>query len=406
MKTLLIWLVGWILVSAQVKTGIEVLRNDAFSALKGKKVGLVTNATAVDKHIVSTIDILFAEKSCTLTALFGPEHGARGEYAAGDHVGNYTDDITGVPVYSLYGKTRKPDADMLKNVDVIVFDIQDIGSRSYTYISTLGLVMEAAAELNKEVVVLDRPNPLGGLRIEGNLVEEGFHSFVSQFSIPYLHGLTVGELALLLNGEKLLEKGVQCKLTVIPMEGWKRSMRFKDTGLPWILTSPHIPYQDSPFYYPVTGILGELGVISEGVGYTIPFQVFAAEWIKSNELADAMNGLGLEGVIFRPITFKPFYGAHKDKTLHGVQVFITDETKVNLMALQFRFMEVHHKLHPDKDPFKLCNQTRISMFDKVCGTDKVRKMFTERMSFSDIEAFLNKDVESFRTISKKYYLYD
>ena len=211
--------------STKVKAGIEVLRERNFDILKGKRVGLVTNPTGVDSKLKSTIDILFEAKEVNLTALYGPEHGVRGNYSAGEHVDYYIDDATKLPVYSLYGNTQKPNAEMLKNVDALVFDIQDIGSRSYTYISTMGLLLEAAAENNKEVVILDRPNPLGGNRIEGNIVEEGYFSFVSQFAIPYVHGLTVGELATLLNEEGLLHNKEKCKLTVVPMKGWTRNMR-------------------------------------------------------------------------------------------------------------------------------------------------------------------------------------
>ncbi len=194
------------IITSKVKTGIEVLRDRNFDILKGKRVGLVTNPTGVDSKLKSTIDILFESKEVNLTALYGPEHGVRGNYSAGEHVDYYIDDATKLPVYSLYGKTRKPNSEMLKNIDVLVFDIQDIGSRSYTYISTMGLVMEAASENSKEIIILDRPNPLGGNRIEGNIVEDGYYSFVSQFAIPYVHGLTVGELATLLNEEGLLRK--------------------------------------------------------------------------------------------------------------------------------------------------------------------------------------------------------
>ena len=200
---LVIALFSWTIpeVPAQVKTGIEVLRERDFDLLKGKRVGLVTNPTGVDNQLRSTIDIL--HEHVQLVALFGPEHGVRGNFAAGDHVGDQVDGTTGVPVYSLYGKNRKPNKEALEQVDVIVYDIQDIGVRSYTYISTMGLVMEAAADLDKEVVILDRPNPLGGIRVEGPLVEDGFFSFVSQYSIPYIYGLTCGELALFLNGESI-----------------------------------------------------------------------------------------------------------------------------------------------------------------------------------------------------------
>src|SRR4030065_2446576 len=267
--------------SVQVITGIEVLKESNFKILEGKRVGLITNPTGVDSKLKSTIDILYEAKNIHLVALFGPEHGVRGDYAAGDIVETYTDPQTNLPVFSLYGRTRKPTAEMLKGVDVLVYDIQDIGCRSYTYISTMGLAMEAAAENNIEFVVLARHNPLGGLKVEGNLFEDGYLSFVSQFKIPYVYGLTCGELAKLLNEEKMLRDEKQCKLTVIPMRNWKREMLFKDTGLEWVLTSPHVPHEYSPQYYVSTGIMGEIGIVSEGVGSTLHFQVFAADWINA-----------------------------------------------------------------------------------------------------------------------------
>ncbi len=390
---------------AQVLTGVEVLRKNNFDILKGKRVGLITNPTGVDRNLVSTIDILSNAEGVKLTALFGPEHGVRGDFSAGDKVDTYTDPVTKIPVYSLYGKTRKPTKEMMKDIDILVFDIQDIGSRSYTYISTMGLAMEAAAEFKKKFVVLDRPNPLGGLKIEGNIAEDGYISFVSQFKVPYAHALTVGELARLLNGEGHLKGGIKCDLEVVAMEGWKRDMTFDQTGLPWVLTSPHIPYKESSIFYTTSGIMGELGVISEGVGYTLPFQMFGAEWIDGLKFADELNSMDIPGVIFRPLTFKPYYGAHKGKSLGGVQMFITDYKKVNLMSLQFLVMEVNHKFYPDKNPFKMCAPDRLNMFDKVCGSGKVRELFTKRMKYSDIEEYLNKDVESFKKVSSKYYLY-
>ncbi len=393
------------IISSKVKTGIEVLRDKNFDILKGKRVGLVTNPTGVDSKLKSTIDILFEAKEVNLTALYGPEHGVRGNYSGGDFVDFYIDDATKLPVYSLYGKTRKPNSEMLKDVDVLVFDIQDIGSRSYTYISTMGLVMEAAAENNKEVVILDRPNPIGGNRIEGNIVEEGYFSFVSQFAIPYVHGLTVGELAALLNEEGLLENKVKCKLTIVPMEGWTRDMYFEQTRLPWVLTSPHIPHKYSPFYYTISGILGELnGVLSIGVGYTIPFQTFATEWINGEELAKKMNSYNLEGVIFRPITYKPYYGFGKDKMLHGVEVYITDYNNVNLIPIQFYFAQAVNELYGRNIISE--NEGRFDMFDKVLGTSKIRELFMQNLKVDDILPYLNKDIENFRTISKKYYLYN
>jgi len=392
------------IISSKVKTGVEVLRDRNFDILKGKRVGLVTNPTGVDSKLKSTIDILFEAKEVNLTALYGPEHGVRGNYSAGDLVDFYVDDATKLPVYSLYGKTRKPTAEMLKDVDVLVFDIQDIGSRSYTYISTMGLVMEAAAEYNKEVVILDRPNPLGGNRIEGNVVEDGYYSFVSQFAIPYVHGLTVGELAMLLNEEGLLENKSKCKLSVVPLEGWTRNLYFEQTGLPWVLSSPHVPHKFSPFYYTVSGILGELrGVLSIGVGYTTPFQTFATEWINAEELAIKMNSYNLQGVIFRPITYKPYYGFGKDKMLHGVEIYITDYTNINLIPVQFYFAQAVNELYGRNIISE--NEGRFDMFDKVLGTSKIRELFMQRLKVEDIVPYLNKDIENFRKLSKKYYLY-
>ena len=389
-----------------VKTGIEVLRERGFDILQGKRVGLVTNPTGVDARLNSTIDILYAAPGVKLAALFGPEHGVRGDFAAGDKVESTTDSRTGIPVYSLYGKTPRPTPEMLAGIDVLVYDIQDIGCRSYTYITTMSLAMEAAARQNIPFVVLDRPNPLGGVRMEGNIVEKPFTSFVSMFPIPYVYGLTCGELARLLNEEKMLTEGALCKLTVVPMKGWKRTMIFPETGLPWVPTSPHVPRDVTSLHYVSTGILGELGVISEGVGYTLPFETFAAEWIDPALLSERMNALNLKGVIFRPITYKPFYGRSTGKQLKGVQVHLLDPSPVNLMAIQFLFMQVHHELYPDKNPFELAETSRIRMFDKVAGTDQVRLEFSKRMKYDDVKGLLDKDLQSFRAIAKKYYLYE
>ncbi len=403
----LFFLLGAMLLNANapvVKTGIEVLKANNFKILDGKKVGLVTNQTGLDNNFKSTVDILHEAKNVELVALFGPEHGVRGDYEAGAKVEFYTDEKTGLPVYSLYGKTRKPNEAMLKGIDVLVYDIQDNGCRSYTYISTMGIVMEAAAENNIEFVVLDRPNPLGGEKVEGSLVEDDFISFVSQFKIPYIYGLTCGELAIMLNEEKMLSNGLHCNLNVVPMEGWKRDMTFTDTDLEWIPTSPHLPYMESPFYYPATGILGELYVVSIGVGYTTPFRTIAAPWIDAYKISDRMNGLKLEGVKFRPVAYIPYYSVSKGKKCHGVQIHITDYSKVNLTQIQFYFLQEHSILYPDKDIFDM-GDNRFGMFDKVCGSDKVRELFTKNFKFSDVEEFWNKDVKAFKKLSKKYYLY-
>ena len=390
--------------SAQnIKTGIEVLKSQNFKILEGKRVGLITNPTGFDNNLKSTIDILHDAANVKLVALFGPEHGVRGNEHAGDEVENMTDVKTGLPVFTLYGKTRKATPEMLKGIDVLVYDIQDIGSRSFTYISTMGLAMEAAAENNIEFVVLDRPNPLGGEKVEGNLVEDGFISFVSQFKIPYVYGLTCGELAVLINEENLL--GKKCKLNVVKMEGWKRDMTFDKTGLQWVPSSPHIPQPISAVCYPVSGILGELGYISIGVGYTIPFQMFATEWIEAEKLSERLNSYALPGVIFRPMFLKPFYAVSAGKNLQGVQVHIMDYKKVALSDIQFYVMQALAELYPDKAVFANASEGRFRMFDQVSGSDQIRLRFAKRHKFEDIKDYWYKDVDSFRKLSKKYYLY-
>ncbi|HET9571095.1 MAG TPA: DUF1343 domain-containing protein [Bacteroidales bacterium] len=389
--------------AAKVKTGIEVLSDQNFELLKGKRVGLITNPTGVDSHLKSTVDILKEAPGVNLVALYGPEHGVRGDAYAGDLVDMDKDNRTGLPVYSLYGKTRKPTPDMLKDLDVLVYDIQDIGCRSYTYISTMGLAMQAAAEQGVEFVVLDRPNPLGGLKVEGNLVEEPFISFVSQFKIPYLYGLTPGELAKMLNDENLL--GKKCKLTVVPMKGWRRSMTFKETGLPWVLTSPHIPYAESACFYATSGILGELGLISVGVGYTLPFQLFAKDSIDALLLASHLNQLGLPGVLFRPLSIKPFYGVGQGLLYSGVQTFITNYKVVRLTEIQFYVMQEMVALYPELKFFGPSTASRFAMFDKVNGSDQIRLKLSVGMKVADILPFWRKDEEAFKVKSKWYYLY-
>lgn len=389
----------------KVLTGIDMLERQNFKLLQGKRIGLITNPTGVNRYLKSTIDILHDAPNVQLVALYGPEHGVRGDIYAGAKVQDQKDEKTGLPIFSLYGKTRKATKEMLRGIDALVYDIQDIGSRSFTFISTMGLAMEAAAENGIEFIVLDRPNPLGGLHVEGNVVEDDCVSFVSQFRIPYIYGLTCGELAKMLNGERMLANGVQCKLTVIKMKGWKRKMTFADTGLPWIASSPHIPQALTAWYYPTTGIVGELGYLSIGVGYTLPFQLFAASWIDAEELANAMNAQQMPGVTFRPIHLRPFYSTGKGEQLQGIQIHITNYKTVQLTPIQFVLMQEIARLYPEHSVMEHANQQRFSMFDKVCGSKQIRQRFMLRNQWSDIESYWNKDVKPFKILSKKYYLY-
>ena len=391
--------------TAQIKTGIDILKNQNFKILEGLKTGLITNPTGVDSQLKSTIDILFEAPQVELVALYGPEHGVRGNVAAGEKVENLTDLKTGLPIFSLYGETRKPTSEMLQGIDILVYDIQDIGSRSYTYISTLGLAMEAAAENNIEFVVLDRPNPLGGNKFEGPLTQPSFISFVGQYPIPYVHGFTVGELATYINNNHLLSNGLKCKLTVIKMEGWHRQMTFEDTGLQWVPSSPHIPHSFSAYYYPISGIVGELYVLNIGVGYTLPFQMFAADWLNASQLAKNLNQLSLPGTIFRPVYYKPYYSTFKGKGIEGVQVHLTDVSKAPLSLIQFYVLQEIHKLYPQKNIFDMCDPARLSMFDKVCGTDKVRKVFSKNFRVEDIMDIWMGDIKKFQKEAEKSFLY-
>lgn len=409
-----------------VKPGIEVLRERHFDVLRGKRVGLVTNPTGVDNQLRSTIDILFEAPEVNLVALYGPEHGVRGNIYAGDVVNTEVDERTGLTMFSIFGKTRKPTKEMLADVDVLVYDIQDNGCRSYTFISTLGMLMEACAEYDKELVVLDRPNPLGGRKIEGSITEDGYVSFVSQFKIPYLYGLTVGELATMVNEEsrerlqfnrlhgisapeelsKSGELPQPCRLTVVPMQGWRRDMLWEDTGLPWVPSSPHVQTGHTAYFYPMTGIIGEFGYYNIGVGYTLPFELFGAPWINAEKLAEQMNKLELKGILFRPIHYSPFYSVFKGEQIQGVQLYLTDYDAACLTEVQFRLLEVLNKMYPERVFFKEANPARFRMFDIVCGTGFIREAFQKNYSWDDCKKYWDKDIDAFRERSAKYYLYE
>ncbi len=400
-------IVATLSISAQpaVKPGIEVLRDNGFAQLQGKRVGLITNPTGIDNNLKSTIDILHEAPGVTLTALFAPEHGVRGDVHAGDAVDTTVDPATGVTVYSIFGKTHKPTPEMLKDVDVLIYDIQDIGCRSYTFISSMGEAMAACAEQGKSFMVLDRPNPVGGNKVEGNLVEKGYESFVSRFPIPYLYGLTPGELAVYLNEEGLIEGGKKVNLEVVPMQGWKRDMSFADTGMPWVLPSPHIPNPEAAIMYPVTGILGELYCLSIGVGYTLPFKLVAAPWIDGQELSRRLNALKLPGLYFRPISAKPFYSTFKGENVSGVEIYVTDKEAAPLSLTQFYIMQELAAMYPDKKAFDLGDKSRYSMLDKVCGSPEIRKRFTKNYRVDDIFDYWTKDEAKFKMNKSRYHLY-
>ncbi|OGU30930.1 MAG: hypothetical protein A2X67_02465 [Ignavibacteria bacterium GWA2_55_11] len=388
------------------KTGIDVLRERGFDILRGKRVGLITNPTGLTSDLQSTIDILFRAEGVQLTALYGPEHGVRGDAEAGKYIDTYVDKATGLPVYSLYGKTRKPTKEMLSGIDVLVYDIQDIGVRSYTYISTMGLAMEAAAENGLEFVVLDRPDPLTGNQVGGPMLEPQFKSFVGAFPVPYVYGMTAGELAEMINGEGWLNGGRTCKLTVVPLQGWNRSMWWDETGLEWVPTSPHIPHASTTIFYVLTGLLGELGTANQGVGYTLPFELIGAPWVRGGELAAYLNAQNLEGIRFRQMWYKPFYFDTTGIQYEGVQIHVIDRNKVDMTLVQVHILDALLKLFPDWSIFDRARPERQNTFDKVVGTTDVRRWLQSRVEPAEIVRRLDQARAGFMIKREKYLKYE
>jgi uncharacterized protein YbbC (DUF1343 family) len=383
----------------KVVLGVENFLLNHLDLVKGKRVGLMTNPSGVDRNLRSTVDLLFRHPDIKLTALFGPEHGIRGAIYAGERIGDEVDQQTKLPVFSLYGEHRKPTAEMLKDVDVILIDIQDIGIRAYTFIYTMAKIMEAAAESHKNVIVLDRPNPLGGANVEGNLVHEGYFSFVGLYPIPYRHGMTIGELAKLFNEAF----NIGCQLTVIPMLNWKRNMLWDDTGLQWVPTSPHVPHWETALFMSATGVFGELRTISEGVGYTLPFEVMGAPWIDGYELAAELNKLKINGVIFRPLYYKPYYATFKDEVCQGVQLHLTDKEKFNSYVTGLHMVQILMRLYPEHDLF--ANRDRIGAFRRVTGCDYIMNDLKAGLPVSEIQAKWLAELNDFKKLRKQYLLY-
>ncbi len=377
--------------NAAVQLGIDSLEQNNYALLRGKRVGLVTNQTGVDSHGNKTRVLL--RQHCNLVALYTPEHGLSGTEKAGRYVKSRKDPQTGLPAYSLYGPTRKPTPSMLRGVDVLVFDIQDIGCRSYTYISTMAKCMEAAAENNIDFVVLDRPNPLGGVRVEGPLVEPNWISFVGQFPVPYVHGLTVGELAKMANDRGWT--GGHCNLTVVPMRGWSRSMAWDDTGLRWIPTSPNIPYSTTPLYYVVTGMVGELNGPETGVGGRAPFEVIAANWLNAPEFTRYLRSLNLSGAVFNE-----FDHGH----VHGSSMRISPNTPANLTGLGIYMLAELNRTSGSR-LFRRSNHSRLDIFFKCYGSASIRSQLQAGVSPARIVSSWQSNVASFRAARTSYLLY-
>ena len=367
----------YVYATPKVTVGVEQLfQGKQIKVLQGKKIGLCTNHTAVDHKLTSSIELIAngqQKHNYTLKALFAPEHGLDGAVHAAKAVKHET--LNGIPVYSLHGTTRRATKQMLKGLDLIVYDIQDIGSRSYTYISTLFYLMEEAAKHNIEIVVCDRPNPINGVTIDGPMLEDEWRSFVGYIDVPYCHGMTVGELATYFNEHY----NVGCKLTVVPMKGWKRTMTFAETGLPWIPTSPQIPESDSPLYYPTTGILGELQIISIGIGYTLPFKLVGAPFIDEDKLAHHLNAQNMPGVYFHPFSYKPFFGRYAREFCNGALIVVTDPLTYKPVSTQYAILGVFKNLYPKQFKQGIARtKHRREMFCKVNGTEEILNILTKK----------------------------
>jgi uncharacterized protein YbbC (DUF1343 family) len=390
----------------KVKLGVDVLRSRKFDILKNKRVGLITNPTGVASDLQQTIDVLANAPEVQLVALYGPEHGVRGDSEGGKHVESTIDKRTGIPVYSLYGKTRKPTNEMLQGIDILVYDIQDIGNRTYTYISTMGLAMEAAAENGIPFVVLDRPNPLTGTRVEGPMLEPKYKSFVGAYPIPYVYGMTAGELAQMINNEGWLNGGSKCNLTVVPMEGWKRSMWWDETGLEWVPSSPNVPHASTTMFAVMTGILGELGTANQGIGYTLPFELVGAPWADGAVLSRYLNSRGLAGVYFRPIAYRPTTSDSMSILYEGVQIHVLDRDRVNLTAIELSILEALLRLFPEYNIFLRAKPDRLEMFDKVVGTYEIRRQLLNGTSVEEMLNTINQQRALFMIKRDKYLLYE
>ncbi len=372
---------------AAVDLGIDVLEQRDYSILKGKRIGLITNQTGVDSHGVRTR--LLLKKNCNLVALYTPEHGLDGTEKAGRYVKSRRDRVTGLVAHSLYGPTRKPTPEMLRGIDVLVFDMQDIGCRGYTYISTMGRCMEAAGENHIPFVVLDRPNPIGGNRIEGPSVDPHWISFVGQFPIPYVHGLTVGELAKMVNDKGWM--AARCDLTVVPMRGWLRSYTWANTGLRWIPTSPNIPHGMSPFYYIVTGIVGELSGPECGVGSFGPFESISARFMNPTSLTRYLQGLDAPGVFFRQFS-------------RGASIKIDPDCGANLTGLGiYMLAELNRYAKPDL--FRRTPSSKLDVFYKVYGSSSIRTQIQGGVPPQRIVASWDSNVQNFRRERGPYLLY-
>jgi uncharacterized protein YbbC (DUF1343 family) len=397
-----------------VKNGIDVLAAQNFSLVEGKKIVLVTNQSGRTRLMNSTLEALQQSKNCSIISILTPEHGYYGVARAGETVKDSAETVRGIKAISLFGKDRRrPSKEMLDACDMVMFDIQDVGVRSYTYISTLYWVMDACAEYGKPLTILDRPNPLGGKIIDGLVLDTAFTSFVGIAPIPFVHGCTVGEFAMMANGEGWLSndaagKPRKCSLTIIRAEGWQRWMTWEDTDFKWIPTSPQVPSVDAIRGMAVTGIYGELSLFNTGIGYTLPFQMLAAPTLNTSLLLEGVKKTNLSGITPIPTRFRPFYGKFANADCNGILfVFTPDAMKFKPFAAGIDFVLALRALQPEMFVAKNIPESNRTMFAKVAGTDKLFEMlFVKKATDEEIRRFAQRGVKEFTDLRKKYLLYD
>ena len=390
----------------KVKTGLDVWVEQGFSALRGRRVGAIVNPTSVDSRFRHLADLLAGAPGVTLGALFGPEHGIRGEAQYMVAVGEARDRRTGVPVHSLYGSTFEslsPKKEWLSGLDALVFDIQDVGSRYYTYVYTMALAMKVAGQAKVPFYVLDRPNPLGGRALEGNLVGERYRSFVGLYPIPTRHGMTAGELARLFNAEF----GLGCELTVVPCEGWRREMFWSDTQLPFIPPSPNMPTPDTALVYPGM-CLGEGTNVSEGRGTCRPFEQFGAPWLDSQALVARLEREKLPGVIFRPVGFTPTFDKFRGESCSGAFIHVTDRQAFLPLRTGIAIFQAVREVGGAKfswreDAYEFVED--VPAFDLLCGTDQVRRGLEEGWALDKLVEGFSAQSEAFEKQRRPYLLY-
>jgi len=379
---------------------------DAARALAGKRLGLITNPTGVTRSLDATLDVLHRDGRFRLVAAFGPEHGLRGEAQDAAHIGDFRDERTGLPVYSLYGANRRPTPEALAGLDALIFDIQDAGVRFYTYISTMVLAMRTCAEVGKEFIVLDRPNPISGALVEGGILDKRFTSFVGACPVPVRHGLTVGELAMWAN-ETL---GIGCELTVCKMMGWRRTMWADDTGLPWVMPSPNLPSLDTATVYPGACFVEGTNV-SEGRGTTRPFELIGAPWIDGRALADLLNDLGLAGCRFRPVFFEPRFSKHAGQVCGGVQIHVLDRDVFRPVRTGVHILAAICKLCPDRFQWIGTPEQQAAgrlHVDLLAGTDELRQALDsggDRRPIDDLLSKWEADAAGFMKDRERFLLY-